>query len=51
MKSDVLHLRIATHDYKGQDSDELTFNRGDTIEVIPFADPEDEVCWRRLCVS
>lgn len=42
-KSDVLEIRIATHDYAGQDDDELTFAKGDTIEVIPFPDPDDQV--------
>ena len=41
--SDVLEARIATHDYVGQDDDELTFKKGDMIDVIPFADPEDDV--------
>jgi hypothetical protein len=42
--SDVLETRIATHDYVGQDDDELTFKKGDIVEVIPFADPDDDVC-------
>jgi hypothetical protein len=37
----VLEVRIATHNYNGQDDDELTFVKGDTIHVVPFADPED----------
>ena len=33
----------ATHPYTGEDMDELTFEAGDIINVIPFDDPEDQV--------
>eukprot|EP00051_Salpingoeca_urceolata_P027538 m.481931 g.481931 ORF g.481931 m.481931 type:complete len:366 (-) comp22386_c0_seq1:259-1356(-) len=42
LPADVLEIRFATHAYEGQDEDELTFAKGDRIEVIPFAEPEDE---------
>lgn len=29
--------------YDGEDLDELSFEAGDLIDVIPFADPEDQV--------
>lgn len=34
---------IATHPYNGEDVDELTFESGDKINVIPFDDPEEQV--------
>lgn len=34
---------LATHPYNGEDVDELTFETGDLIDVIPFEDPEDQV--------
>jgi len=36
---------IATHNYDGQDEDELSFEKGQIILVIPFEDPEDQVIW------
>ncbi len=33
----------ASHPYAGDDEDELCFEKGDIILVIPFEDPEDEV--------
>eukprot|EP00052_Salpingoeca_macrocollata_P022790 m.199058 g.199058 ORF g.199058 m.199058 type:complete len:451 (+) comp21892_c0_seq5:1297-2649(+) len=39
---DVIELRVATHAYDGEDEDELTFSKGDTIEVIPFVNSDDE---------
>ena len=38
----VLQVK-ATHAYAGEDVDELTFDTGDIIRVIPFEDPEDMV--------
>lgn len=35
----------ATHPYKGEDDDELSFEKGDIISVVPYTDPEDEVSW------
>ena len=32
-----------THPYAGEDTDELTFDAGDVINVLPFEDPEDQV--------
>eukprot|EP00053_Salpingoeca_punica_P014471 m.131600 g.131600 ORF g.131600 m.131600 type:complete len:461 (-) comp16465_c0_seq1:2093-3475(-) len=40
--SDVLDLRVATHNYNGQDDDELSFKKGDIIERIPFQESDDE---------
>ena len=34
---------MATHPYQGEDEDELTFEKGAVIAVIPYDDPEDEV--------
>ena len=34
---------VATHAYTGEDEDELCFEKGDTILVIPFENQEDEV--------
>ena len=34
----------ATHEYQSRDSDELSFKKGDIIEVMPFDDPDDQVC-------
>ena len=34
---------MATHPYVGEDTDELTFETGDIVAVIPFEDPEDQV--------
>lgn len=34
---------IATHPYDGEDEDELTFEKGAVILVVPYDDPEDEV--------
>ena len=33
----------ATHKYVGEDVDELTFEPGEIITVIPFDDPEEQV--------
>lgn len=33
----------ATHKYVAEDDDELTFEKGEIIYVIPFEDPEDQV--------
>ncbi len=32
-----------THPYAGEDTDELTFDAGEIINVLPFEDPEDQV--------
>ena len=34
---------MATHNYQGQDEDELSFKKGQIILVIPYEDPEDQV--------
>ncbi|XP_064397802.1 myc box-dependent-interacting protein 1-like [Halichondria panicea] len=38
----VLYKLKASHPYAGDDEDELCFEKGDIILVIPFEDPEDE---------
>ena len=40
---DVPWQVLATHNYDGQDEDELSFEKGQIILVIPFEDPEDQV--------
>ena len=42
--AEVLEKRVATHAYDATDDDELTFVKGDIIEVLPFPDPEEQVC-------
>ena len=34
---------IATHPYKGEDDDELTFETGEVIYVVEYDDPEEQV--------
>ena len=34
---------MATHPYQGEDDDELSFEKGDVILVVPYEDPDDEV--------
>lgn len=36
---------VATHIYQGEDEDELSFNKGATIYVVPYEDPEDEASY------
>ncbi|PIK50320.1 putative amphiphysin, partial [Apostichopus japonicus] len=38
----VLYMVKALHDYACLDSDELSFQKGETIQVIAFDDPEDQ---------
>ncbi|XP_072020044.1 myc box-dependent-interacting protein 1-like isoform X2 [Amphiura filiformis] len=38
----VLYRVKATHEYQSRDSDELSFKKGDIIDVVPFEDPEDQ---------
>jgi amphiphysin len=33
---------VATHIYQGEDDDELTFEKGAIIYVVPYEDPDDE---------
>ena len=42
---------LATHPYAGEDVDELSFEPGDVINVIPFDDPEDQVSADHWSVS
>jgi amphiphysin len=34
----------ATHKYIGEDVDELSFEPGEVIYVVPYDDPEEQVC-------
>ena len=34
---------VATHQYEGEDEDELSFEKGAIILVVPYDDPDDEV--------
>lgn len=40
--SGVLYKVMATHNYEGQDEDELTFEKGQVILVVPYDDPDDQ---------
>ncbi|XP_019613513.1 PREDICTED: myc box-dependent-interacting protein 1-like isoform X3 [Branchiostoma belcheri] len=41
MPDDTLYSVITTHSYTRCDSDELSFQTGETIHIIPFEDPDD----------
>lgn len=43
MTSSMRAQVISTHPYDGEDEDELTFEKGVVILVVPYEDPEDEV--------
>ena len=43
----LLQVR-STHPYAGEDIDELSFDKGEIIDVIPFDDEDDEVCALQL---
>ena len=34
---------VCTHPYQGEDEEELTFEKGVVISVIPYDDPDNEV--------
>ena len=41
---DIMYFQvIATHPYKGEDDDELTFESGEVIYCVSYDDPEDQV--------
>jgi len=44
----VLYKVVASHPYEGEDEDELSFDKGTIVLVIPYDDPEDEVSVRYL---
>lgn len=44
----VLFQVVASHPYEGEDEDELSFDKGTIVLVIPYDDPEDEVSVRYL---
>lgn len=39
---EVLYKVVATHSYVGDDTDELSFEPGEVISVVPFSDPDDK---------
>lgn len=39
----VLYRVIATYKYDAEDSDELSFEKGEIISVVPYDDPETQV--------
>lgn len=40
----VLYRVKATYKYVREDGDELSFDVGDTVNVVEYDDPEDQVC-------
>ena len=40
---------VATHLYQGEDEDELSFEKGAVIYIVPYEDPEDEVSKVVVC--
>lgn len=41
----VLYRVKATYKYNREDVDELSFEIGDTIRVVEYEDPEEQVCY------
>lgn len=39
----VLYRVVATYKYNREDSDELSFDVGETIRVVEYEDPEEQV--------
>lgn len=46
-KLNVLYKVRATHRYAAEDTDELSFEAGDIISVVPCEDPEEQVSERK----
>lgn len=42
LPDDCLYVVVATHVYKNEDEDELAFEAGELIYVLPFEDPDDQ---------
>ena len=42
---------VSTHPYEGEDDDELTFEKGVVILVVPYEDPEDEVKLNHVSIN
>ncbi|VDI29544.1 amphiphysin [Mytilus galloprovincialis] len=42
LPDDCLYVVVATHVYKNEDEDELPFEAGELIYVLPFDDPDDQ---------
>ena len=40
---DILQVK-ASHSYKADDADELSFEAGEIISVIPFDNPDEQAC-------
>ena len=36
---------VSTHPYAGQDEDELSFEKGVTIDVVPFGNDDEDEGW------
>jgi len=48
----AVHLQVkASHTYTADDADELSFEAGEIISVIPFDDPDEQVrnLWLLTC--
>jgi len=39
----VLYRVVATYKYDAEDTDELSFEKGEIISVVPYDDPETQV--------
>lgn len=39
----VLYRVVATYKYDAEDTDELSFEKGEIINVVPYDDPETQV--------
>lgn len=46
-----VHQVQALHDYGATDADELGLKGGETVLVIPFDNPDEQVQWRRDIAS
>ena len=42
---------VAAHPYGGEDEDELSFEKGEVICVLPFEDPDDQVSYTTPLLS
>lgn len=41
---EVLYRVVATYKYDAEDTDELSFDKGEIINVVAYDDPETQVC-------
>lgn len=43
VNTNIYHFQVkATHPYEGDDTDELNFDIGEIVAVLPFPDEEDQ---------